>query len=251
MYAGKDGTKEQHDVSEENQRLISQSEATTAISTVIGFMALAFFLYAAVAKFSSSAQSDISLLFDTSGNVVAPDVLIMAFLVIHHLRLWMGVNFVMADESFGAAITSTYRANLKKVQKNELRLRLALVISVVFFLVILNGSYGIWFLVAAMIFQSVILILYNYIFFEAMYSKDKQRAANVFIAVGDIIIILFSLLLFAYATFDHINPNVDVYAATISAIGVGGLGAIFLGECIAQYFPALWKIVKTLNRGIV
>ena len=236
---------------ESGSRAVSTADANAAISTVVGFVALALFLALAIQKFASGEQTHVSELFSGSEKFFAPDILVIVFIIIHHVRLWLGINFVAADETFGAAITSAYRDKETVVRRTELRLRLALVASAGLFLIFLNGNFGIWGLVVALVVQSVILIWYNILFFNVMYRDDKQRAANIFIAVGDTIIVLFSILLFLYAALAEVHPSLDAYAASMTAIAVGALLAIFIGECISQYFPASFKLWRQLSDAVL
>ena len=176
-----------------------RDEEQKALTTVIGFFVLAIFVGLSVSTVLSNDNNYFLKMFENDKSYIPLDIICISFIVLHHVRLWFGINYIQFDSSFGNAIQAATRGNVDEIstiRKKEFRLRLLLFVTSALFLIILQGNmFGIWGLAGLMIAQSCILVKYNILFFDIMYKQDKQKAANIFIGVGVFVVVVFTAAL--------------------------------------------------------
>nr|VFK17015.1 MAG: hypothetical protein BECKLFY1418C_GA0070996_102817 [Candidatus Kentron sp. LFY] len=236
----------------ENANSNNPEEEKTAIRNLAYFIGVAIVIGTTAETLIRDQSNYLAELFYHDTSIIPADIICIMFTSLHHIRLWFGINYIQSDESFGAALTAVTRhdrAMEKDIRKKEARLNLTLIVTAVLFIIFLKGGYfGIEGLIFILGVQSYIIIRYNVLFFKVMYIEDKQKAANVFIAVGDGVVIIFTLILLAYACLYKIAPQVHAYPTSILSIALGALLSVFIGECISQYIPAFILLLrKTVN----
>lgn len=183
-------------------------------------------------------------------------------LLIHHLRLWCGLVFVDQDRSLKRAVLLNASLLIKnkgdynsREQYNEQVLKLlrkkrtlTMITKTILFIVcsaftyVLSDFSAIW-LVLLLITNILLLWAYNFLYWKELFRLDKQRTANAFILIGDIVITITVL----YIIMIMLNSSFVKFADIVLPLLVGAYCAIFFGELFSQYIPAFWISVQRVT----
>jgi hypothetical protein len=195
-----------------------------------------------------------SVITNPHAYIVFVSLVIITFLI-HSLRVFLNINFVRKDQTFIAALRDML-TNLPKQRATRLMsIQSVLVVSHVILLSLLVFFVrGPWWPVPPIIFvfQSGLIIWYNWIFDEAI-RKDKDKSSQTIIRIMDYITILLSLIIFAVATnfvavqhFAAMYPIIDILIMTAAVALIGALIGSFTVELIVAYKPAVRTSFRSL-----
>lgn len=189
-------------------------------------------------------HKDFSIIKFMNNNKVEGDTyyIILLFIVFHHIRIWLGLNFITYDTSFRKAVRKwkfNKPVEIKKLDKAEIRLRWGLYVTGGLFVIALGGGlYGNWGLVALFSIQAIILLSYNWLFHIPLYRLDEQRNNNVAIGLGDLVVVFFAIYL-VFARINSVWVNNLLPCNNFILVSIGAMSVIFAYEWIVHYWPSL------------
>lgn len=172
---------------------------------------------------------------------IPPDIVCTLFIVFNILRVWLGLTFLHSDVTFRREVDLLKKRNDPFIQRKELHNRAMTRLSwVVFGLFALAVKEQVlWGLVVVFILQSIILVYLDVIWWNILISKDQDRAANKFIMIGDLIVLVFSIgFAFFWLATQSGRPVDPHWESGFFLVTLGALIAVFGGECWSQYFSA-------------
>jgi hypothetical protein len=124
----------------------------------------------------------------------AGHVAVAAFIVIHHLRMAVGVEFAGRDSSFFRAKLHAPLLARTSLEWAE-SLFLATVVSCSVLLTYFVGSSDYLFSAVLLFVQAIFVILYDWVFWDALIKYDEGRRANRLVMFGDCMFLLATSLI--------------------------------------------------------
>lgn len=214
-------------------QLLRRFRDLKAPATVFGLWA--FVLYFALSHDLFIADPKTSAQYFGADNPLSGwtyQLMLCAF-VIHHLRLFFGWQFIDSDASFLNARLSATPKDRGRKDVYEMILRGLLALSILFFFNRLSDG-DLTGVAIVFSFQIVLVLAYDILFLRELYRDDREKAANLFILVGDISVFGFVLAIVAIAFF----PIPDATSSFWIVVLFGAVSSIFIGEILSQYFSA-------------
>lgn len=176
----------------------------------------------------------------SSGKIYDVSYYIGSFVILHLVRIHFGLNFISYDESFAKVLANMDETKKKRKAKIEFTLRIILLFS----LQILNfilwradySSICIIFLI-----QGIIIMAYNFNYWEQLFKRDLEYKANYFILIGDITFIIAAILLSIESYF---------WFKKMLLVTIGGYISIFIGEFFSQYLVSLKRLFIDIKKQV-
>ena len=167
--------------------------------------------------------------------------LVFVLLLVHVVRLQFGLSFINYDKSFRQVIDDAAR---KKKSRTEIGFRALLVIS----LGVLShhvSTAGYWAVAVNLLFQGLVILSYNGLYWKEMYRDDPERGWNWFILAGDCVFLVFSIVCVVVGCF----KVVPVLFSLVVALIAGAYAIIFAVE-MSQYGKSSWLAIKDLYAAL-
>jgi hypothetical protein len=173
---------------------------------------------------------------------------VVAFIVIHHLRMAVGVEFAGRDSSF-------FRAKLHApfVARTSLEwaesLFLAVIVSFSVLLTYFVGSAD-YFATSALLFvQALLVILYDWVFRDALLKYDEGRRANYLLVAGDIMFLVVTSVILLNRILA--GPATGLAFGTNRAAILTSLCWIYFGLFFVEVLFAYQSAIRSAIREIV
>ena len=163
--------------------------------------------------------------------------LVYWFLVVHVIRVNLGVIFAEYDRSFDAALAKKYTCKASSHRKTTTKfVTLPLLVSNPSLL--LASQVG-WFFVLFLLLHVACFVTFHWHNWKILYCVDEQKKANHFIGFGDLIYTVFALMM-GFVYLFQVAWDLSLWLSML----LGGYVLIFSGEITSQYLPvtlSMWK----------
>ncbi|GEM_PF-5295987 len=173
------------------------------------------------------------------------------FVIVHYLRLWLGLNYITYDKSLEVAIR--FAAKKQKIDLNkfiklksykEFFLRVLLIVFLTTFIFSLSNGNKVFVSIVFLI-HAIGIMGYNILYFNEMYCIDKQKRWNYVIFGGDILILFVALLALVLCLGVPIDSYIPLYETLMIAFGIYIF--ILLLEIITQYAESFWSGIMDMR----
>lgn len=198
---------------------------------------------------------DALLFYGSDLSFFSTGFILLLIVLIHNTRMALGFNLYDRDSTFFAAKKKYFNLKVSKLSIDDVNayesiIRLFMALSL-FALLLGISSYGPLYLLAILIFQSILIAIYLCLFKVVLFRIDTNRDANKFILCTDItyfIIVLNLILLFVMSNFS-INSNYYIYKYIFIML-FGGYLVMFIGELVISYGESIKKGAKDFRNDI-
>lgn len=217
-----------------NEALQFRARAVAAIPICLGFIAILFFIVSYLDDHFTDHQSRDSFLEQAVHGDVMNEWFLMILIFGHHIRMWVGCNFMFFDSSFGevAAKDDTF-------WKISVRVTSVLFVSILMFSVSLKYESVHLFVVNVSI-QIVSIVYFDVTQWRKLLIEDTDHRKNIIIYVVDTLYI-FSLILVCYFLLAE-RPVIPMEVIA---------GVIFFATIGFLIFELLFVYRKSIGRAVL
>ena len=173
---------------------------------------------------------------------------IAAFIVVHHLRMAVGVEFAGRDGSFfRAKLHAPFETRTSREWIESLLL--AAVVSLSVLLTYFVGEPDYIGSALLLLGQGILLVLYDAVFRKALLKYDEDRSANRFIVIWDCLFLLVTLIIVGNRIVrgSQANPAFNDHFGTVVLILCVAYAALFFVETFFAYLAAIKSAVDEIR----
>jgi len=167
---------------------------------------------------------------------------IFAVLIVTHLRIFFGVEFSEKDSSFNNALgqlDEPDRLQLSTFMEIVLAILAASTVLLTYFVSVSNP----WVLPITLLFEGVLIIIFDIKFNQVLLEIDSDKKANLYIIANDLLFLIIGCIFVFAPILAKLNWNIP---AVPFFILVTFYVVILVTETILQYSESIWKSIKSI-----